>query len=478
MKNIIKSMFALALGAMAFTACSDNDDNINGQSAQLIPMTFTASMNGQGSTRATIDNTDITWTAKDKLSIFDGTGNREFVLQGGVGTTSATFVGEAAKADNYYALYPYTKDASLSLGKITSAVLPAKQTVFDEQYVDSTAMLMMANTDDAQTLEFKNVCAYLMVQTNFDCSAITLTSNGTESLAGTVTLDYNDGEPTATVTSGGTNEVSLTGNIVANKDYFIAVLPATLESGYTITFTTKDGDEYQTTISALTFARNHVRKEGPFALEDLDKVTIRGSADATIGEGTQKVKWVQLWEDGPKFAEYNVGVTDGKAESFGGHYTWGGSYNNTPPATWTDDHNTGTADLTDDSDTATKLWGSNWRMPTNLELQALINTGNCDIERIDGDTKKYKETTIKGYLFKGKAGTAYENNSIFLPAAGFNGTGEMDCLDEGFYISSTHHESDATAYHLYLNNSTNPFITDADPNLALSVRAVLKEISE
>lgn len=40
-----------------------------------------------------------------------------------------------------------------------------------------------------------------------------------------------------------------------------------------------------------------------------------GTAKATIGATQVDVKWVQLWVDGPKFAEYNVGVTDGKVES-------------------------------------------------------------------------------------------------------------------------------------------------------------------
>ncbi|MCQ2383171.1 MAG: 2-hydroxyglutaryl-CoA dehydratase, partial [Clostridia bacterium] len=39
---------------------------------------------------------------------------------------------------------------------------------------------------------------------------------------------------------------------------------------------------------------------------------------------------------------------------------------------WQDDHNTGTSDLYGDTDTATKLWGDNWRMPTNDEFSDLL----------------------------------------------------------------------------------------------------------
>ena len=50
--------------------------------------------------------------------------------------------------------------------------------------------------------------------------------------------------------------------------------------------------------------------------------TTKGHAVATVDGKVTYVNWVQLWKNGPKFAEYNVGVTDGKAESYGGLYPW------------------------------------------------------------------------------------------------------------------------------------------------------------
>ena len=104
---------------------------------------------------------------------------------------------------------------------------------------------------------------------------------------------------------------------------------------------------------------------------------------ATIDGHEVHVKWVQLWENGPKFAEYNVGVTDGNAESFDGYYTWGGTYKNGVGITWTDDHNTsntGSGNLSSSDDTAAKLWGSNWRMPTKDELEGLLDETKCTFE--------------------------------------------------------------------------------------------------
>ena len=180
----------------------------------------------------------------------------------------------------------------------------------------------------------------------------------------------------------------------------------------------------------------------------------KGKATATIGGEDVDVKWVQLWADGPKFAEFNVGVTDGKAESFGGYYAWGGNQDKV------DDHNEGTVELTGDNDTATKLWGSKWRMPTKKELKALATSTNCTGEwtTVGG---------VNGIKFTGLGD--YSSNSIFLPVA--DATGD--------YWSSTPYPSDsdnAVQLHLVLGGIPNPMsdIAGAFRNNGFSVRAVLK----
>ena len=191
--------------------------------------------------------------------------------------------------------------------------------------------------------------------------------------------------------------------------------------------------------------------------EEAPTVTITGTAKR---KGDIDVNWVQLWEDGPKFAEYNVGAANNKAEDYGGYYCWGGTYKNGPDEnggyyTWSDDHNTGTDALTGDDDTATKLWGSNWRMPTKTELEALLNSDNCTVNFItlkDADEKEVKDAegkTVKGLLCTGKG--AYESNSVFLPAAGYNFDGVVDCEGvDGVYWSSTPLDSNI-AYDLYFD---------------------------
>lgn len=174
--------------------------------------------------------------------------------------------------------------------------------------------------------------------------------------------------------------------------------------------------------------------------------------------GGISVKWVQLWKGGPKFAEYNVGATHDMAEDYGKLYAWGGSQDKV------DDHNTGSVVLKGTDDTATKLWGGNWRMPTQAELQALI--ANCDIEW----------TTIgivDGYKLTGRGD--FSSNSVFLPASGFcDGLGRnFDLGVNGYYWSSTPDGSD-NAFCLLFGKKGN-LAGSRGRHMGFSVRAVLAE---
>ena len=187
---------------------------------------------------------------------------------------------------------------------------------------------------------------------------------------------------------------------------------------------------------------------------------------ATIGGSEVDVNWVQLWENGPKFAEYNVGAENSKAEDYGGYYNWGMS--DVQTSSNCEDYKSGESLLTGDDDTATKLWGSNWRMPTQTELEALINPTNCDVAWTDD----YNDTGIKGRIYTGKG--AYASNSVFLPAAGEYNAGDVYGQgDFGSYWSSTPGRGD-DAYNLGFNFVSQNVEDDARQN-GYSVRAVLAE---
>ena len=264
-----------------------------------------------------------------------------------------------------------------------NVVLPAVQTATAGS-ADPNAMLMIAKSTDASTLKFKNVCAFVKVTPTFACSSIVLCSNGNEPLAGTLTVDYNEGTPTTTVTANNTYKVTLSGTIAAYSTYYIAVRPETLTKGFTIIFYTADGKYKKSTKKPLSFTRSEVLNLGELEIRDLKTAPIKGTAKATISGVETDVNWVQLWENGPKFAEYNVGATSATETG--------------TTMTFTDATKAG----------ADYAWGANWRTPSKEEMEELYLA-------VTGKSAKATYGYVdRGFKFTGKQ-DGYTSNYVFLP---------------------------------------------------------------
>ena len=174
---------------------------------------------------------------------------------------------------------------------------------------------------------------------------------------------------------------------------------------------------------------------------------------------------VQLWDNGPYWAECNVGAS--KPEEYGYYFWWGDTVGYTRSGgTWMEDNyysgvtwvsSTGqrmssspfsayscptynennsalqsagyidsTGNLVAAHDAATAHLGAPWRMPTYAEFSALID--NCT-------TTWITTNGVPGRLVTGKGN--YANRSIFLPAAGY-GSAEylFNAGSNGHYWSS------------------------------------------
>ncbi|MGN0846715.1 MAG: hypothetical protein ACI4RA_04945 [Kiritimatiellia bacterium] len=199
------------------------------------------------------------------------------------------------------------------------------------------------------------------------------------------------------------------------------------------------------------------------ATADVGEVQI---ADVALTVEAEYVGGVQLWENGPYWAEFNVGAT--KPEEFGYYFWWGDTVGykrvenrwdaadgsrigftfestNCPTygksvATlksegWVDS----VGNLAAEHDAATAHLGAPWRMPTDAEIDALVK--NCT-------TTWTVSNGVPGRLVTGKG--AFASRSVFLPAAG---RGYGSALDDsgslGHYWSSTP-PLDSSDYARYL----------------------------
>ena len=147
---------------------------------------------------------------------------------------------------------------------------------------------------------------------------------------------------------------------------------------------------------------------------------------------------------GTLWATCNIGAST--PEEYGGYYAWGetieketynwGSYEwcsgsscsstNKTLTKYCAENGYGTVDnktvLELDDDAAHALWGGNWRIPTDIELQELIDNCTWTIVTVVGGSK------ILGYTITGTNG-----NTIYLPAAG----DDENAGGYGFYWSAS-----------------------------------------
>ncbi len=243
--------------------------------------------------------------------------------------------------------------------------------------------------------------------------------------------------------------------LVANTKYLSEVTNVTKNGNNSLLLIFREGTESVHAGDTIAIAEADLKSVEMKKGKNLIPTT--GVAKRT---GDINVKWIQLWEDGPKFAEYNVGAENNKAEDYGGYYAWGGHQDKV------DDHKSGTDPLSGNDDTATNLWGNNWRMPTLAEYQALL--ANCDVEWTDN----YNESGVKGSVFTGKGD--YASNSVFLPAAGDYYHGKFELRGSyGFYWSSTPYDG---SYVCYMDFSSNyQGVANDERGNCCSVRPVLVE---
>ena len=225
------------------------------------------------------------------------------------------------------------------------------------------------------------------------------------------------------------------------------------------------------------------------AAADLGEVRI---GDIVLAVGVNLCGGVQLWENGPCWAECNVGAN--QPEEYGYYFWWGdtvGYKRNANNDGWISvkdlsafpfsvsscptfgknnsllrsaGYVDATGNLAAKYDAATAHLGAPWRMPTDAELSALIN--NCT-------TTGITRNGVNGRLVTGKG--AYASKSIFLPVAGgSDGSNFISSGLFGYYWSSTPKSSDPDcAYFLTFGLDDGNFLKlNYDRNYGHSVRPV------
>lgn len=181
----------------------------------------------------------------------------------------------------------------------------------------------------------------------------------------------------------------------------------------------------------------------------------------TSGYGINGYDYVDLGlPSGLKWATCNVGANS--PEEYGNYFAWGETVTKSE---YTQDNSlTYGRPMGDISgnvqyDAATANWGGTWRMPTEAELNELVNKCTC---------KWATQNGVNGYKVTGPNG-----NSIFLPAAGTRGGTSLDGAgDYGVYWSSTPGGNDYYACYLFFNSYGQSMYDDSYRISGFTIRPV------
>lgn len=265
---LMKKILILALGMVfALFACNKENSTVIDEPVGdgAIEMTFTGSLEQLPETKTYLEwdggipGYKVGWWAGNEIRVFDGTATaRKFTAS--TKGESSDFTGSAAAAATYYALYPYQADAECTAGGVFTAELPATQPLVAGELADNLNLTVAMTT--GTSFAFKNVgtiLAFRLTNVITNCSYVTIEGNNSETLAGTLTIDYNGGDPSVTSVASPSTVVTLTNSnpTLDSGTYFCVVNPVNITGGFTITF--YDGSDNEITHVSSTKPVNMTR---------------------------------------------------------------------------------------------------------------------------------------------------------------------------------------------------------------------------
>lgn len=251
MKRTLLWLFAVAAVA---AACQkpENGNNPDGPAPVSGDKTFKATL--APLTKVTLENgLALSWTKADKVSVFDGTGNKQFRAQGSGAT--AEILGSAAAADTYYAIFPYDASATLS-GSIVQTKIATEQTA---SAGGADIQVLSAAKSDGDNLAFSPVSAVLSFTLDEDAEGVNSVKIKTAegALSGTVSIDCG-GRPvlSAGSTSSEIKVSAFEGTFKAGATYYVSAIPGKVGK-ITLTYTVGN-DEMEVSADATTLTAGGV----------------------------------------------------------------------------------------------------------------------------------------------------------------------------------------------------------------------------
>lgn len=248
----MRRIFAfVAAAAMLMTACVKENAPIDNVSEEaLVPMEFVATSDLD--TKTTLvpgenNKTSVIWNADDKISVWDGTANREFTIKSCDGS-SAVFTGlVSADATSFYAVYPYTADLEVSAPDNAERDIRLRFPITSVEYAQpgnfpkDRGIAVAVAVDGA--FAFQNRTALLkfsLAEDMADVKSVTIKGNNSEYIWGTVNIEFAGTSVYQGMAYGYDRGDSITlcnedgSNLQTGVDYYIALPGIKFSNGFTV----------------------------------------------------------------------------------------------------------------------------------------------------------------------------------------------------------------------------------------------------
>ena len=271
MKTIFITLFITAAAVFAFSCEKPAHDNITPSEENLVELTLTVGADTKTQLGGE-NNTSIIWQENDKLIVFDGTANREFVIKDfEPGKNSAVFTGLALPAEKYYVVHstaegsepvftvPEEGDPYVT-GILVANVQKAVKGSYDPTAFASVGIAEVKEGETVLSVQMRNTCSLVKVSLkSSDIKTIEIsTTDEKKYLTAKCKYTFKEYPGIAAQSDQYLSAVLDSESAMEPGDYYIAILPREL-TNLTVKYTKTDGSTASVTATGtFNFKRSSI----------------------------------------------------------------------------------------------------------------------------------------------------------------------------------------------------------------------------
>lgn len=271
MKRIFNTIFITAAAVFAFSCEKPANDNITPSEENLVELTLTVGADTKTQLGGE-NNTSIIWQENDKLIVFDGTANREFVIKDfEPGKNSAVFTGLALPAEKYYVVHstaegsepvftvPEEGDPYVT-GILVANVQKAVKGSYDPAAFASVGIAEVKVGETDLSVQMRNTCSLVKVSLkSSDIKTIEIsTTDENKYLTGKCKYIIKEYPGISAQSERFLSAILDSESAMEPGDYYIAILPREL-TNLTVTYIKADGSTASVTATGtFNFNRSDI----------------------------------------------------------------------------------------------------------------------------------------------------------------------------------------------------------------------------